>query len=424
MNNTITNHTAKPIVRTLDNGLTVLMEPLPHLRSVSTGVWIKAGSSNETVAQSGISHFLEHLFFKGTTSRTARQIMLVIESKGGHLNAFTSRDYTCLYAKTLDEHCLSAIEVLGDIVVDSQFFDFDKERNVVLEEIASAEDVPEEFVHDALTRRVWPDDPLGAPIAGTCDSVSAMTVDHVRDYYHAWYNAENMVVSVAGRFDPDAVCAAIEQHFQKLKCSPIRNGAVTPAYGAGLEVLNRDIGQSHVCLGFPGPTVCDDRRYTFSMLSSVLGGGSTSRLFERIRENEGLAYSIYAYYSSYIRSGMLGVYAAVASENTEQTIRLTSEEITRLREEPIPDDEIQSNREQLKGSVLMALENTFNRMARMAKSMLFHGRIYTVDEVIASIDSVTGEQIQTAANEIFQQDSCALVVLGPENGTTVEHIQL
>ena len=411
-------------VHKLDNGLTVLLEPLPYLRSAAAGVWIATGSANERPEQAGVSHFLEHLFFKGTSKRTARQLMEAIESKGGHLNAFTSRDYTCLYAKMLGEHVGAAIAILGDVVKDSQFFDFEKERNVILEEIASIDDVPEDHVHDLLTRNFWPDHPLGTPITGSKETMTAMTVADVRAYFDYWYRPENLIVSVAGCFDPAAVLAQIAEEFSSLPAGAAAQPETAPTFTAGVQQIDSDISQDHLCFAFPGPSVFDARRYTYNMMSNALGGGPTSRLFETIREQEGLAYSIYAYHASHWRTGVMGVYAAIAPENLQKTFDLSFAEVRKLREAPLPAQELELNREQLKGSVLMTLESTFNRMTRMAKSFMYHGRIIAVDEIISGIEGVTAEEIQQLAQERYTAEQCALVVLGPTNGATLASVPL
>ncbi len=403
-----------PIIRKLDNGLTVLMEPLPYLRSVSTGVWVKAGSANEVPIRAGISHFLEHLLFKGTTSRTARDIVESIESRGGQINAFTSRDHTCVYAKTLGDHVSTAIEVIGDIVKDSQFFDFEKERNVILEEIAASEDSPEDLVHEILARKLWPDDSIGSPIAGTAKTVGDTTVEDVRTYFTERYRPENMVVAVAGQIDPEEAFDHIAEHFGGLEPGFRPSPATKPVYSAGLNVHQSEIGQHHIAIAFEGPAATEESRYIHTMLSSTLGGGSTSRLFEKIREDEGLAYSIYAYSSHSVQAGMMGIYAAVAPENCAHTLDLIGHELRKLRDETVPEDELESNRQQFKGGLLMALETTFNRMARMAKSTLVYGRIPNVDEIVAAIDAVTVEDLQRTAAELFQADKPVATVLGPK----------
>lgn len=411
-------------LKQLPNGLTVLMEPLPYLRSASIGVWIKAGSANEDAKQAGISHFLEHLFFKGTTTRTTRQIMEAVESRGGHLNAFTSRDYTCLYAKMLSDHVGRGIEILADITRNSLFNDFEKERNVVLEEIASIEDVPEDHVHDIFTEFIWPGHPLGRPVTGYIDTLAAMTLDDVRAYYATWYRPQNIILSIAGNFDPDAVLQQFQDGFEAMEPGPVPPVAGPATCASGTRIEDNDIGQHHVCFGFPGPGVHDDARYAYNVLSSALGGGSTSRLFDKIREEAGLAYSIYTFNSHHWHSGHMGVYAAVAPENLNQCLDLCAGEIKRICDDPLSEDELALNREQIKGNMLMGLESTFNRMTRMAKSIMYYGRVVGVDEVIARIDAVTAGEVQHAARACLSADTCAMVVLGPAKGVTVKGLPL
>lgn len=402
-----------PQQHTLSNGLKVVFEHLPYVHSVSVGVWIKTGSANETPEIAGISHFLEHMFFKGTKSRTTREIMESIESKGGHLNAFTSREYTCLYVKALDQHVDTAIEILSDIVNHSTYGDLDKERNVILEEIASGIDVPDDYVHDLLSGKFWPDHPMGRPIAGYHDTVSSTDLEHIRTYKDAWYCPENMLVAVVGNFDSDLLIKQIESGFESIPQAPSPERYGSPILGSGVLIEPRDIAQNHLTLGFPGTSITQENRYAYDMLSSTLGGGSTSRLFESIREEAGLAYSIYSYNSAHEHTGMLGMYAAIAPENLQKTLDLISKEIKGLQDTSISDKELESNREQLKGGLLLALENTFNRMARMARSLMFFGEIKTVDEILEGINSVGASDIQTLAQQTFTMDNHVVAVLGP-----------
>lgn len=407
-------------VERLDNGLTLLLEPLPHVRSVSAGVWIQAGSACEEAHEAGISHFLEHLFFKGTETKTARELAATVEGYGGQLNGFTSRDYTCLYVQTLDAHIESGLDVLADILKHSTFCDFEKERNVVLEEIASVEDVPEEMVHDLFTQRLWPEHPLGRPVAGFQETVAAMTPEQVRAYYSKWYHPANMVVAVAGHFNMAAVTGQLQRAFGPLPAVPVANACHGPAARHGTEHAARGISQSHICFGFPGPPAQDERRHAYRVLNCGLGGGATSRLFDRIREHEGLAYSIYSFLSHYRTGGMMGVYAAVAPENARKAAAMAFEEIRKCRDLDWTREELDLNREQLKGGTLMALERTFSRMARMAKSMIYHGRIIDIDEVIAAVDAVTLDDVRAAAQDAFSPERCTLVTLGPPDAATPE----
>ncbi len=403
-----------PVIHTLDNGLKVVCEQLPYVHSASIGVWARTGSANETAAQAGISHFIEHLLFKGTQRRTARQIMEAIEGRGGQLNAFTTREYTCYYARVLDQHVASAFDVLADMVKNSTFHDLDKERNVILEEISMIKDVPEDYVHDLTTEQVWPDHPLGRPISGSEETVSATTLDSVRGYRDAWYTPENMIVSIVGRFDEAAFLQQVKEEFGTLpaqRIPAVQSGA--PAYHSGQRVDRRTIAQDHVVCCFPSVSITDPSRFAYDMLSSVLGGGSTSRLFERIREQEGMAYSVYSFNSMLGAGGLMGFYTGVAPENFEKALALSSEELHRLRDEPLSDEELLSNREQMKGGLVLALENSFSRMSRLVRSLIYQGRIVPVSEVLDNLDRVTQSDVQKAARAAFTKSTTAITVVGP-----------
>jgi predicted Zn-dependent peptidase len=417
-------YTDHAVARKLDNGITITHERLPYLHSATAGIWVRSGSANEPAEHAGISHFLEHLFFKGTKTRTAHQIMEPIESQGGHLNAFTSREYTCVYAKTLDNHIATGIEILADIIKNSTFCDLEKERNVILEEIASIEDVPEDFAHDLLTRRMWPNHALGRSVSGYDETVSRIALADVQNHYKAWYRPCNMYFSIAGNFDEHAVLDQVCREFGALSPSSPPKHSEAPEFASGVELADRDIAQRHYCLGFPGPTVFDPRRYVYDVLSSALGGGSTSRLFERIREEEGLAYSIYSFHSCYFTAGLFGIYAAVAPENSERMLTLLFDEVRRFRDHPITEQELENNREHLKGSMLMSLESTFNRMSRMAKSMIYYNRLLSIPEVIQALNAVTVADVYQVAQEILRPDRAAMVVLGPSNGVPLKGIPL
>ncbi|MFP4502388.1 MAG: M16 family metallopeptidase [Candidatus Hydrogenedentota bacterium] len=407
-------------VRTLDNGLTVTLERLPHLHSYSAGVWIKTGSAAEREHEGGLAHFLEHLVFKGTTTRSAQQLMQEVEGRGGQFNAFTSREYTCIYVKMLAEHVHIGIDVLADIIQNATFADLEKERNVILEEIASIEDMPDEYAHDLITLQHWPDHPLGRPVSGSADSVARLTYDDVRAFQQRWYRPKNMVVSVAGNFDEEAVANQIAECFGALPHGDTAPRPTPPAFHSGTQHMHRDIAQSHVCIGFPGVPATAHERYTFELLSNTLGGGSTSRLFDRVREQEGLAYAIYSFQSAYLTAGVFGIYVGVAPQNIARTLAITREELLRMRDEPVSDAELAANREQLKGGLLMALESSFTRMARMARSMLYYGRILPVEELIDHIEAVTAGEINALARRTFTKDNCALLILGPAEAQTVD----
>lgn len=412
------------VVHRLANGITVAMERLPYLRSYSAGLWVRTGSVNETAAQAGLAHFLEHLLFKGTTTRNVHQLMEAIEGRGGHLNAFTSREYTCLYVKMLDKHVRIGLEILADIFKNSQFGDWEKERNVIIEEIASIEDTPDEHIHDLLAEFHWPDHPLGRPVSGSEESVGALTRDDVVAFFNEWYKPSNMVISIAGNFDEQAVLEQIRAEFEGIPDAPVPGLCGAPVFHGGVESAGRDISQTHLCMAFPGPALDSLERYTCDMTSNILGGGSTSRLFERIREEEGLAYSIFTFHGFHRPAGMVGLYAATAPNHLERALELTFVELRRLRDEAVSAEELDMHREQIKGNMLMALESTFTRMSRMAKSLMYYGRIVPVEEILNNVDAVSSAHIQEFATKTFTKDHCALVVLGPEEGFPEAEINL
>ncbi len=410
----VVDNKLEPQIHTMPNGLRVVAEHLPYVHSVSVGIWIKTGSANESAEVAGISHFLEHMLFKGTPTRTSRDLMEVIECRGGHMNAFTSKEYTCLYVKTLSQHLESGLDVLSDIIKNCIYSDLEKERNVILEEIASGIDVPDEHIHDMMAQQVWPTHPLGRPVAGSHETVSNTHLEHIKAYKEHWYCPENMLVSLVGQFDDQIIMAQLEGFFGDIAESSIDHVWEAPQAQGGTVWEERDIAQNHLALSFPGTSVYGENRYHYDMLSSVFGGGSTSRLFDSIREEAGFAYSIYSYNSIYHQTGALGVYAAVAPENLRQALDLTRDEIKKLQDELVGDDELNSNREQLKGGLLLALEGTFNRMSRMARSMMFHNRIVTTNEILDKVDEVTAEDIQALAQQTFVEDTSAMAVLGPK----------
>ncbi|HOC67464.1 MAG TPA: pitrilysin family protein [Candidatus Hydrogenedentes bacterium] len=408
----------------LDNGFTIAMERLPYVHSATAGVWIKTGSAAETPGQAGLAHFLEHLFFKGTRNRTVHQIMDDIERRGGYINAGTSREYTNLYVRMLEEYVEEGLDVLFDILNNSRFQDIEKERGVILEEIASVEDTPDELSHDLLSEYHWPDHPLGRPVSGYAETVATFRTKDFRSFYDTWYTPSNMVFSIAGKFDEEKVLRKVETAMCKKKNAPAPAMSNQPRFQSGVKIAERPISQTHIGLAFPGPSATDDDRFKCNMLTGALGGGGTARLFEIIREKEGLAYSVYAYHTSHIHTGMMGIYEAVAPQNCERALSLTFEEIRRIREHPMEEEELECVRQQLKGSILMAMEGTQTRMAYMAKGLLFQNRIPPVPEIIANINAVTVENLQEYAGRSLTRDSCALLLLGPAGTEAVNGIEL
>lgn len=408
----------------LANGMTVALERLPYLRSATISVWIRGGSMHETPEENGIAHFIEHLLFKGTKTRTAHDIMDAIEGRGGHFNAYTSRGYTCYYIRMLSDDVPVAIEVLSDILKNSIFCDMDKERGVILEEIASNEDTPDDYIHDLLTEFHWPQHALGRPIAGTESTVSAITKDMVHGYVSRAYTPSNMIFVVAGNFDEERVLDQIRTEFEGLPSGTVNDPGKPATFQSGAELHRQDISQSHITLAFPAPALGTPERYICDLTSTVLGGGSTSRLFERIREDEGLAYNIQTFHAIYPGAGVLGVYAAVAPENYAKAMSLVYEEIRRLRDEGLTEEELAKNRMQLTGYMLMSLESTSARASRIGKSLMHYGRILSVEEIIGQLDAVSTHDVQKFAQKTFSPENTAHVVLGSEDGPELAEVSL
>ena len=413
------NHTPQSTenvrVHRLPNGFTIAMERLPYLHSAALGLWARAGSGVELPHESGVAHFLELLFFKGTRTRNVHQLMEAVESRGGYLNASTGREGTNLYVRMLTRHVPVGIEVLADIAKNSLFCDMEKERGVILEEIASVEDNPDELAHDLITEFHWPGHPLGRPVAGTEDSVNALQRDHVVAFYERWYTPEHLVFSIAGNFDEEAVLRQVADAFGDWPAAPPTAAQPTPGFRAGVTSVERPISQVHVNLAFPGVPSTDPKRFICSLMVNVLGGGSTSRLFEKIREDEGLAYNIFAYHNDYAAAGVAGVYQAVATEQCERACALVYDELRRVCDEPVPESELEMNREQIKGSMLMSLENPGSRASRMATNLLVHGRVVPIEEVTAKLDAVTPDEVLQFARRTFRAECCASLVLGPDD---------
>ena len=402
-----------PEVSRLPNGMTVVLEHLPWARTAALCVAIGAGSGHEAPGEWGVAHCLEHLLFKGTRSRSARQLMEAIESRGGYVNASTGRENTTVYARVPAPHAPDALEILADITLNATLRDLDRERAVIIEEILAAEDTPEEFAQDLLTERHWPGHPLGRSILGSVDSISALDRRRVAAFMRRWYTPSNMVLSVAGHFDRLAIARAARHLFGERPPRNVPPAPPPPRFVPGAHFLRRPLNQGHLCLAFPAASLHDPRRYDFAVLAQLLGGGSTSRLFDRIREREGLAYSVYAWTQHFSRAGVLGVYLAAAPDAWRDARRLLFEEIARLSKERPDPAEIDIAREQLKASLLMAHESCGGRAGRNAAAILDYGRPIPIEEHLRHYDRVTPESLADTAAQCLRAEACALLVLGP-----------
>lgn len=401
---------------TLPGGLRVVLESIPYVRSVSIGVWVGVGSRREPAEAAGISHLVEHLLFKGTARRTARQIAEEMDSIGGLLNGYTSKEYSCYYVKVLDEHLEKAADLLSDLVTGPRFdpADLEKEKGIILEEIAMYEDTPDELVGDLLAEAIWGGDPLGRPVLGQEGTVSALDLGRVTSYHQAGYRQGETVVAIAGNVTEDAGLELACRYFGSMAPDGGGGAQPAPAFQPGWRAKVKPIEQTHVTVGFPGVPMGDPRIFDFHLLAGVLGGGSSSRLFQTIREERGLAYSVFAYASPFSDTGVLGVYAGVSPEKVLEVLTLAASEIDDLCRKGPGAEELQRAKDQVKASLLLGLENTSTRMSRLGRSLLLLGRILTPDEVARRIDAVTAESLRELAGRYLRPAQAALAAVGPE----------
>ncbi|MCR8642139.1 insulinase family protein [Paenibacillus sp. N1-5-1-14] len=401
---------------TLSNGLRVVMEPIPTCRSVSFGIWIKTGSRNEGSINNGISHFIEHMLFKGTPNYSAREIAEIFDGIGGNVNAFTSKEYTCYYAKMLDEHLPQAVEVLADMFFRSEFNEqeMEKEKNVIFEEIAMYEDTPDDLVHDLIARASYGSHPLGATILGTEDNLKTMTAEDLRSYMKQHYNIENTVLAIAGNID-DSSKELLEKHFGSFTNSGESTTYEEPAFLSDFIFHEKKTEQNHICLSIPGLSLHDNNLYPMALLNNVIGGGMSSRLFQEIREKRGLAYSVYSYHSAHADSGNFTVYAGTAPKQTKEVLDVTIEMLRELIEKGMTPAELKKGKEQLKGSLILSLESTSSRMNRLGKNELMTGKHLTLDEIIARIDSVQMDQIESLTKQLFATPFAVAMVGADDN---------
>ncbi len=403
----------------LPNGLIVLTERMEHLRSVAMGVWIKSGSRAEEAETNGISHFVEHMVFKGTRHRTAQHIAREMDSIGGNLDAFTGKETICFNVKSLSEHVPIALDVLSDLVLNPVFAsnDIERERGVILEEIKIDEDNPDILVHELFTQNFWKDHPLGKPILGTTDTVARLDQPRLLDYHAGRFHAGNMVFSAAGNLNHDEFVQSVAEKFSTLHpgAQPVELAA--PPSSAQILLRNKkSLEQVQICLGVPSPPIADENRFTTLILNTVLGGGMSSRLFQTIREERGMAYSIYSDVTPYRDTGALCVFAGTSAGKALETIDLILAEFARLKQEPLADEELTRAKDQLKGNILMGLESSNSRMANLARQEIYFGQFFSNDEIIARVEAVTADQIQQMAQQLFDPARIAVTLLGRLDG--------
>ena len=419
---------ARDILRhALPNGLIVITETMQHVRSVSVGIWVRNGSRREIPSENGMAHFLEHMVFKGTERRSAEHIAREMDSVGGMLDAFTSKEQICFNAKVLDEHLPIAFDVLADLVLRPKLNsdDVKKERQVVLEEIKMDLDNPEYLLHDLFTRGFWPDHSLGRPILGTPETVRKFDREALRGRFENWFAPDHIVVTAAGNITHEQVLSLVEKEFGHLKPLGIKEEDSAPTTAAPIRLESKqDLEQVHLCVGVPSLPIAHERRFGVAVLNNLLGGGMSSRLFQNVREKQGLAYAVFSELTPYSDAGMLSVYAGTAKETIGRVLDMTIAEFRAMKESPVSEEELLRAKNHLKGSLMLSLESTSSRMSNLARQELYFHRFSSLDEILASIEAVTREEVQALAQEFFQPERIAVTVLGPINGFTVDRARL
>ena len=409
----------------MKNGIVVLSEVMPHLQSVSIGVWVKCGSRFEDPRFSGIAHFIEHLLFKGTTTRRTEDIARTIDAVGGQLNAFTEKEYIGFYARVLGEHLPLAFDLLADIVLNPAFpsREIERERNVIFEEISMIEDSPQELVLDLYMERCWKGHPLGRPIAGTKKTVAEISRNDVRKFFKTNFTAGNIILSAAGNIEHKKIQRLAGKYFADLETGSRTASGDPPVFSPGRFVRRKEhLEQTHICLGTIAPPINSAERYCAYLLNSILGGGLSSRLFQNIREKKGLVYSICSMLAPYSDAGTLTVYAASAHETAAEVVELTLKEFRKMRQELVSGEELNRAKECIKGSIILGLESSGSRMTNLAQQMIYYGRLHDLDETLSAIDRVTDREIRELADRILDPANFVLTALGGGNGADIKAV--
>lgn len=409
----------------LDNGLRLITERIDHVRSATVGVWLTRGSRDEPEPLGGISHFVEHMLFKGTGSRSAEDIAQSIDSLGGHLDAFTAKEYASYYIKVLDEHLSIAWDILADIVLDPAFRadDIEREKKVILEEIKMVEDTPDDLVHELFTQGLWKGHALGRPILGTPETVTSFDRGTLFDFFRRTYVAPNLVIVAVGNVDHAQVRELVMQRFGKLPAAPSPSRDLPPGVVPQVIVRDKELEQSHVCVGVGGYPQNHDDRYASYVLNTVLGGSMSSRLFQNVREKRGLAYAVFSSLAAYRDAGALTIYAGCANDVVQELLNLVVDEVRGMKAD-LPDLELRRAKDHLKGSLMLSLESTSSRMSNLARQEIYFDRQYGLDETLAGIEAVTADDVGRVAHELFSNGSLGATVLGPASGISLTAEQL
>jgi len=398
----------------LINGVPVVMEALKNMRSVVVGLWVKVGSRNEPSEKNGISHFLEHMFFKGTRKRTAKDIAFETDSLGGELNAFTSRETTTFYIKVLDEFLEKGLELLSDVFLNSLFpeEDIEKEKKIIKEEIKMVEDTPDDYIHDLFNQTIWGHSGIGQPVLGRRETIRIFTRDDLMAHIRKYYGVKDIVISCAGNFDHMHLMALLNKNLGNLRRGSEPERGAPPGFQSTMHVFSKQLSEAHLCLGFKGIHHASKDRYSLFTLNTILGAGVSSRLFQEIREKRGLAYAIYSFIASYSDTGLWGIYAGVSRKKVREVIELILQEMHHLKD-TITESELQRAKNQLKGNIILGLESTSSRMNNIARQEIYHGRYFSPKEIMDEVDSITLKQIKDLAELIIRKDLLALTIYGP-----------
>ncbi|MBZ6004942.1 insulinase family protein [Paraclostridium bifermentans] len=409
---------------TLSNGLTIIGEEIPYLKSITLGVWVNAGSRIENEELGGISHFIEHMLFKGTKNRTSKEIASTIDNLGGQINAFTSKECTCYYVKLLDEHIDIGIDILSDMFLNPLFDekDIDKERQVIIEELKMYEDSPEDLVYDLLMEGIYKTDALGMNIIGTEESLYNMNRNTIKDYFNKYYVASNSVISISGNFKFEEMVKLIESKFKDLAMGNVDIKITEPEFHPCFITRNKDTEQVNLAISLKAIPLEDrEDAYALSIINNIFGGSISSRLFQNIRENKGLVYSIYSAPSLYRKSGELGIYASMSNENLKKVYNLVLEEIDNLRQNHLTDKEIKESKEQLKGSYILGLESTSSRMMSIGKAMVLTKKVKNPNDIIESINNIDKARIDLIIDKVFNRENIGVCIVGRDvEGITLD----
>ena len=399
----------------LENGLTIIGEEIPYVKSISLGVWINAVSRIEDEEISGVSHFIEHMLFKGTRNRTSKQIASEIDNLGGQINAFTSKECTCYYVKLLDSHIDIGIDVLSDMILNSKFNedDLDKERSVIIEELKMYEDSPEDLAYDLLTENIYKNDPLGMNIIGTEESLNRLNREKLLDYFNKYYVPNNSVIAISGNFNFDEIINKIEEKFKVWKKRDVNVDIKKAEFKSCFLTKNKDIEQVNLAMSLEAVPLENDKEvYALAVINTVFGGSISSRLFQKIREEKGLVYSIYSSQSLYRKCGELGIFASMSNEHLKEVYESIIEEIKIMKKYYLTDQEIKESKEQLKGSYILGLESTSSRMMSIGRALLLNNKVESTDDILKSIDNVDRETVKIVIDKIFNLDKLGVCIVG------------